>query len=233
MHRKEDLYIKAITLRLKGFSQNEIRKRIPIAQGTISRWCHDVLLTEKQKERLIRKRDNNPFIRYLRKQAFQSKKEAKIWADEQIDKIQQIDIDRMLLIVGAMLYWAEGTKRGQYKGVEFTNTDPNMILTMMEFFRKILGIPENKFRIIVRIGKEGEVKRAENYWSKLTKVSKKQFNKPELLNLQNNNSLKRYPYGMCRIVVHDISKLRRIMTLIEKLVEKFVPVAQWIRAEAS
>lgn len=123
-----------------------------------------------------------------------------------------------------MLYWAEGTKRSSYKGIEFTNTDPDMILIMMRFFREILNIPGNKFRIIVRMGNKGNIKRAENYWSRLTKVPRKQFNKPELLNLKKNSkSLEKYPHGMCRIIIHDISALRKLIALIEELVKKFCP----------
>ena len=181
MLRKPGLYNKAILLRKRGFSYNEILKYLPVAESTISRWCRSVPLTKKQKERLVEKKRNTPFIRSLRKQAIRSEKEAKIWAKEQVNKISKKD--GLLLAVGIILYWAEGTKRSRYKSIEFTNTDPNIISIMMKFFREIFHIPENKFRIMVRIGSRGDVGKAENYWSKLTKVPKKQFNKAELLKL--------------------------------------------------
>jgi transposase len=62
MHRKEDLYQKVIALRYKGFSYNEILSHVPVGRGTISRWCHEILLTKKQKERLIEKKRNTPLI---------------------------------------------------------------------------------------------------------------------------------------------------------------------------
>ena len=62
MVKKLDLYNRAIILRHKGFSYNEILKSVPVGNGTISRWCHDILLTEKQKERLIEKKEIHPLF---------------------------------------------------------------------------------------------------------------------------------------------------------------------------
>lgn len=77
MLRQLDLYNKAISLRRRGFSYNEILKHLPVAKSTISSWCGEILLTEEQRKRLDEKRKNN-FIRFQRKRVFQSKKEAKI-----------------------------------------------------------------------------------------------------------------------------------------------------------
>lgn len=250
MLRKPDLYNKATTLRRKGLSYNEILKFIHVGQGTISRWCSQIPLTEEQKERLLEKKRNTPLIQRLRKQAIQSKKEAKVWAVEQTNKI--FNNDKLLFIVGIVLYWAEGTKSGVGGGVEFTNTDPQIIKIMMKFFRKILDVPNNKFRIIVRIGDKGDVGRAEKYWSTITKVSQRNFRRPEILKLsKNSKSLKKYPYGMCRITIHNVLARRKMLALIAEFSKKFleekkykkktgilnkinsVPVAQWIRAEAS
>lgn len=220
MHRKENLYNKAILLRRKGLSYNEILKWVPVAQGTISRWCHGIPLTKKQKEHLAEKIGNNPHIRALRKQAVQSRKEAKVWAREQVIKLS--NKEQLLLVSGILLYWAEGARYGVRNSIEFTNTDPRMIKIMMEFFRKILDIPDEKFRIIVRIDNKGDLKRAKKYWSRVTKVSQKNFRKPEILHLtKNSKSINKYPYGMCRIMVHDISVRRKVFALIEQFSKKF------------
>ena len=100
MLRSPDLYNKAIVLRRKGLSYNEILKFVPVGQGTISRWCSKIPLTEKQKERLLEKKRNTPLIRQLRKQAIQSKKEARIWVKEKISKLLNQNKDYILLISG-------------------------------------------------------------------------------------------------------------------------------------
>lgn len=225
MIKKLELYKKAIALRQKGLSYQEILRHIPVGKGTISRWCREIPLTEKQKERLIEKKRNTPFIRRLKENLAQSKKEAKRWAKEKITNLINLDKETLLLLSGILLYWAEGTRRE--KDVEFTNTDPKMIILMMEFFRKILKVPENKFKIMVRISEKGNVEKAEKFWLKITGVSKERFRGPELLKLNpKSKSLQKYPYGMCRIVISDVSLSRKMLALIQEFSKKFAPVAQ-------
>ncbi|MFQ6049738.1 MAG: hypothetical protein ACE5J0_01715 [Candidatus Paceibacterales bacterium] len=222
MLRKLGLYKKAIALRNRGLSYNEILNHIPVGQGTISRWCREITLTKKQRERLVDKKRNTPLIRSLREQAAKSKKEAKVWAIEQTSKLLKGDRDKLLLVSGILLYWAEGSKRE--KRVGFTNTDPKMIKIIMEFFRKILKVPENRFRIMVRIGDKKKLEIAEKYWSRITGVPRKNFQRSEILRLTpSSKSLERNPYGICRINVFDVSLSRKLIAVIEGFSKEFCP----------
>lgn len=217
MLRKPELYNTAIALRRKGFSYNEILEHVRVGQGTISRWCQGIELTKKQKERLTEKQRNTPLIRMRMRQAADSRKEAKSWAEERVDTLSQDE--STLLISGITLYWAEGTKlkdtREGHKSIEFTNTDPIMIKIMMQFFTQVLEIPRDKIKIMVRIGKEGDVRRAKNFWLHVTELSQKNLVSPEILSLsRRSTSLNKYPYGMCRIRIHDVSAARRVSALI-------------------
>ncbi len=214
MLRKQQLYTKAITLRLQGFSYNEILQHIPVAQSTISRWCRAVPLTVQQRERLIELRDNNPLIQFRKKEALRIKRRAKEWAKEQRKRL--LKIDESLLLSGILLYWAEGTKLGVSRDIEFTNTDFVMIVTMLAFFKRILGIPKERVRVMVRISDKGDLGEAESYWAKVTGISKHKFRRPELLKLNSKSkSLEKYPCGMCRLIIHDIFALRKLSALIE------------------
>lgn len=212
MLKKEAQYKKAIKLRYKGLSYNEILQHVSVAQSTISRWCCDIPLTRKQRQRLLEKKKNNPFIRELKKRAYRDQKEAEGWARE---KIKKVFIDERLVLAGAMLYWAEGSRTN--KTIIFTNTDPEMIAIMMRFFRKVLLVSENKFRITVRIGEEGGLEKAEKYWLRVTGLPRGQLTKPEILKLEKNSqSLGRHPYGICRISIYSVSLLRKILALIKE-----------------
>lgn len=225
MVRKLELYNKAVALRRKGFSYQEILKIIPVGKGTISRWCRNIPLTEKQKERLREKKRNTPLIRQLMENCIQSKKEAKSWAKEKIKYLTNCDKEALLLISGILLYWAEGTRREKY--LEFTNTDPKIIKLMMEFFKKVLEIPESKFKIVVRISENGDVEKAKDFWLKITGLKKENLRTPELLKSNpNSKTLQKHPYGMCRIVINNVSLLRKMLALIQEFSEKFAPVAQ-------
>lgn len=224
-------------MRQQGFSYDEILKSgVKVSQSTISRWCHDIALTETQKRRLLEKKHQTSLIKSLVARATESKARADKWAQEQVKKFKKLfDGEKLLPIIGAALYWAEGAKITGYKSFEFTNTDPKMIRIMMRFLREVMCVPENKLLVIVRIGKEGNLEKARCFWSKVTKLPFDNFRGPELLTLtENSKSLIKYPHGMCRIFIHDVDMARKVASLIEKFLKEFykdeedylVPVAQ-------
>jgi hypothetical protein len=225
MLRKPALYEKVIKLRSRGLSYNEILRHVRVGNGTISRWCSGITLTEGQMKRLLHKKRNTILIKTLRKRSLISKNTAKAWAREQIDKLKT---DSLLFVIGIVFYWAEGTKlnesKGGHKGIEVTNTDPRVIKIMMRFFREVLGVPKSKFRAIVRIGSQEEsvIRRSEKYWSRVTGIRQKRFVKAESLILkENSKSLIKYPCGMCRIIIRDVDVARKIDFLIKKFYKKF------------
>ena len=74
-----------------------------------------------------------------------------------------------------MLYWAEGNKKTE--DIKFSNSDPSMIKFMMKWFREICNVPEKKFRIALHIHELLSRKNVEKYWSDLTGIPLKQFQK--------------------------------------------------------
>jgi transcriptional regulator with XRE-family HTH domain len=216
---KKDLYKKAIALRSKGYSYNEILDFIHVSNSTLSRWCSGIELTNSQKERLLDKKRNTVLIYDLKKKCSESKAESKKWAVENASQIESSK--ESLLLLGAVLYWAEGTKSGAGSSVEFTNTDPNIIRIMMRFFREILFTPEQKFRLMVRIGEEKNIAKAEKYWSAITGLPASNFRKPEILKNIKKNSKNRYPNGICRIAVHDVLSRRKLIDIIEEISKIF------------
>jgi len=221
MIRKKVLYKQAIKLRKQGYSYSEILRFVSVSQSTISRWCCDVYLTKRQKERLVEKRQYNPFICSLIEKAQKEKVEAKEWA---IDKTKRIFIDKKLLLtIGVILYWAEGSKFKRYQAVEFTNTDSNMIRIIMFVFRNIFNIPEEKFKLTVRISNRGNLEEAKQFWLNITELSRINLRSPELLTLKNTSqSLKRHPYGMCRISIDSSCLFRKIDACTNEIVKKLL-----------
>ena len=125
------------------------------------------------------------------------------------------------MVSGILLYWAEGAKFTKAPSIEFTNTDSQMIRLMMKFFREILNVSENKFALTARIYEGGDLKKAEKYWLSVTGISKNSLKRPEILQLsKDSKSLKKYPYGMCRIGVYNILAYRKLIALIEEFSKK-------------
>lgn len=222
MHRKEKFYIKVISLRKKGFSYNEILNVVPIGHGTISRWCCGIELTEKQKNRIKDKKRSTPLIKNLIETSIKNKEQDKRWASGIIDKIK-ID-EEALLISGAMLYWAEGYNSAANQSAIFTNTNPEMIKIMLRFLRELLLVNNDKMKVMIRISEKGNIKKAEKYWSKITGLSMDRFQKPEILKLkENSKSLERFPNGICRLSVYDVTVRRKICHLIDLMKDKMSP----------
>ena len=231
MRRKEDLYKKAVDLRHKGFSYNEILEHIPVAKSTISRWCNEIILTDEQKERLVEKKRNAPLIKGKIEQKKQSEKEAKQWAKDKILDLLDTKKDNILLISGILLYWAEGAHFTNKSAIEFTNTDSKMIIQMIKFFRDILEIPKNKLRIMIRLRDKNKIELAEKHWSNVTGIKRENFKRVEIL--EKTKKKDKHPLGICRIGVNDATKTRKLIFLIEEFYNKFVPVAQQDRARHS
>lgn len=124
-----------------------------------------------------------------------------------------------LMLTGVLLYWAEGTKLNEKEyrqEVTFTNTDEKMIEIMMKFFREVLKIPEEKIRVRVRIGKSGNIQKAQEFWSSVTKIPLEKLKKPELIQLTGKSkSLLKYLNGICRVSVFDVLIARKIDFLIQ------------------
>jgi len=106
--RKPALYEKAIQLRRDGLSYGDILQHVPVGNGTISRWCHNIQLTEKQKERLRQNKSNTILIRTLKEKAAISKQEALRWSEERIQGLKNIKMDELLIFAGALLFGPKG-----------------------------------------------------------------------------------------------------------------------------
>ena len=123
-----------------------------------------------------------------------------------------------LKLIGIMLYWGEGGKTGRV--VRLANSDPEIIKIMMRFFREICNVPENKFNGHIHTFAHANINKTEKYWSKITRIPKKQFYKtyikPSSASLQKRNTL---PFGTFDIYVCDTKLFLTIIGWIEKIKE--------------
>lgn len=168
--------IQAIKLRKQGKSYKEIRKKIKVSKGTLSVWLKDVVLTEKQKQRLyVTLRRQNAYKAAKRQQQKKIKRTKKIIYQA---KREAVELSKNpLFLMGLMLYWAEGDKSERTEQVKFSNSDPEMIKIIMKWFRIYCQVPEEKFRITLHIHTLHCRKNLERYWSNITKIPLKQFYK--------------------------------------------------------
>lgn len=216
--------IKALELRRKGNSIGEIANQLNISKSAVSLWCRDIALTKKQIDDLQKKMLSGSYkgrMIYLEKIRRKRKEESLKLLTEGVKEIGKIT-RRDLLIAGAALYWAEGTRSLNKEQTAFSNSSPQMILFILRWFEEIFGILKDRFIIQIRINKihKNRIKETEQYWSRLTRIPLNQFTKTILIKAisrkiySNSNNY----YGTVRITIRKGTQLRRkIIGLIEGL----------------
>jgi len=206
---------KVLKLRQKGKSISEIVKKLDVPKSTVSQWCRDVQLTQKQIGRLAKRQESGSykgrmkFLERIRRERMEEVVKLRKEGSKEIGNLNRRD----LFIAGVAMYWSEGYTYPGGDQVGFTNSDPKMILFILKWLKEICKIPVERLSLQIKINKlhKNRIKDVENYWSKLTKVPLSQFNKTILI----KSSIKKtYPnsnvhYGTLRIVVRQGTKLRR------------------------
>lgn len=216
---------RAISLRRQGKSYNEIVKILTISKSTLSLWLRDIKMPAEIKQKFwneTRKKWAQNITKFNKERAVIAREKA-----QQIQDLASKDIGKIsrreLFLVGIALYWAEGHKKSRWQ-LDFSNSDPLMMKLMMRFFREIYNVKEDKFFATAQIHPNVTPQKAVNYWSKITKIPKKQFLKtytritPSSKRKRAFNTL---PYGTLRVSVSSVemtNKMKGWISGLEKLV---------------
>jgi len=207
---KEQERGKAINLRKQGLSYNEILREVPVAKSTLSVWLKDIGLAKAQKQRLTEKR------RAAQQKAQQACRNIRITREAAIIEEAQQEIGniskREFWLIGAALYWAEGSKQKTNlvsQRVCFNNSDPKMILLFDKWMREVCGRERRGIAYSLYIHTTGDVERAKKFWSKLldTAIEKVYFKKGNPKT--NRKNIQDSYYGLLRIEVLKSTDLNR------------------------
>src|SRR3989344_5087334 len=196
MQRKIEEKLRAISLRKQGYSVNEITSKLGIAKSSISVWVRNVELSQRARERLLKKISAG-----------------RLYAAE-------IKIDRTLCkILCSLLYWCEGAKN-PLSGVSFINSDPNLISTFLYLLRNGFELDESKFRVCVHLHGYHNIKKQIRYWSKITNISEKKFIKPFMKENAGKRIKKNYP-GCAALRYHSNDIARQLLMTAEVFLAKY------------
>lgn len=211
--------IEAIRLRKTGKSYREIRKRLKVSKSTLSLWLRDVQLTEKQKKYLYHTLKQQNAYRLAKKKQEEKKKKIKEITELSIKESQKL-YKKSFFVAGLMLYWAEGDKSKESEIVKFSNSDPKMIKLMMRWFEQVCKVPKNKFHIGLHIHSLHCRKNIEKYWSTITKIPLKQFQKTQIKPTTLGQRKNPLYNGTCSIRIGNKDLFRKIMGWKEGVLEK-------------
>lgn len=182
-----------------------------VSVGIVSIWSKEVELTEKQKEKLKRRRVR---VRHLKRLAKQSHLE-KISRVRKLLKDAKAEIKPLskqeLFLAGLALYWAEGFKSVKEGRLGFCNSDPRMIKFILKWFKKALKIRREDFILRTEFNEihKDRTEEIKYFWSRLTGIHLSQFEKPFY---HRSVWLRDYPnredyFGILRVRVRKSSEL--------------------------
>ena len=164
---------RAIRMRKSGLSYGEIRKKLNVPKSTLSFWLRHIPLSEKDKLRLydvrIRNMVSGPNSNRVRRE---SEVEMIIQAASR-EITHPISSDAHLLL-GAALYWAEGTKSG---AVSIANSDPVLIAFMVRWFSETFKVSPKSFKAWLNIYPQQNDSDLKHFWAELTGIPVSQFGK--------------------------------------------------------
>ncbi len=205
---------KAIIMRKKGLSITSIAQQLVVSKSTVSGWCRDINLTEKQITLIAEKSKHHATLGLLKaSEAQRVKRQANIVTAVQLGKSDVGKLSkRDIYMLGLGLYWGEGYKKGSQE-LGFTNSDPSMITIYIEWLRQIYCIPKKNMILRISIN-DSHTSRANEilkYWSNLTGVPFSQFTKTSFIKVGGKKVYLNTAnhFGTLRIKVRRGTELRR------------------------
>lgn len=171
---------KARMLRKTGLGIKTIARKLKVSSSTVSLWCRDIILSQRQYDTLM-KRAHDPYYGRRKDNILkQMKKRLNTIERLKQEGIRKIAIlnSRELFIAGVALYWAEGFKKDKRLG--FANSDPAMIKFFLLWLIKCCKVPKQviRLRVGLNISHKKRIKKVEKHWSQVTKIPLSQFQKP-------------------------------------------------------
>lgn len=168
---------KALELRRRGYSYQDILAEVAVAKSSLSLWLNDLPLTAEEKHVLKRRKDANVSRGKIRAAA--TNRMRRVVRDgfllrDAKDAFKHYSVEPFFHI-GISLYWAEGSKRGS--SFMFTNSDPSMMELMVKWIERYLGIQRERIRARLYTHKPFAHDNAEKFWSETTGIPIENFGK--------------------------------------------------------
>lgn len=211
---------KAIELRKKGYSYNEILHEVAVAKSSLSLWLKDLPLTQSEKEYLHTRKGGNISRGRIKVATILHEKRLKrdeIVRKEATDEYERYKKDELFKI-GVALYWAEGAKRNTY--FAFSNSDYKMMRVMVSWIEKIHEVKRNNLHVYLYIHKPYAHENCEGFWSEKLSIPLTCFRKTTYK--PTNKQVKKRPQykGCLRIVVPKSSTLLKKMKVWQNMLAK-------------
>lgn len=208
-------------------SYAEIGLLTGVPKSTLSGWLRGVPLSKTARARLTRRAGHGKAALITRNKmqtvrAFERAEYSRTRGRAFLGENRALDP----LVIGAVLYWAEGYKRLKYidgkerasHTISFVNADPDMVRVFIRFLRNSLGISEERIRLTMRLYPHIHEGKARSYWTRAAGLVKPNFFATTYAVSALSKHIRprnRLPYGTLHIEVCDTEKFHFLLGLIE------------------
>lgn len=226
---KSEARLQARILRRRGASVDSIAATLNVSKSSVSNWCRDVPLSAAQKQRL---KENSIKAggagRLKGAETNRNRRLAKIQSGEERGRELFSKLSpKEFLVAGAAIYWGEGSKTDH---LSFINSDPAMVLFMMQWFKGCFGIRADEFmpRIFINEVHRSRTSTVVTFWSKKLGIPAVQFRKTILIKGTLKKKYENHSkyYGLLSLRIKASSDLKyRILGLIEGLKNSKLPAS--------
>lgn len=209
MKQKIEEKLKAKELRKKGYSLDEIIKKVKVAKSSVSVWVREVQLSEKAKKRLLTRIKLGQLVSGENK-----KQRTRAVLQKYLDRAHA-DIKKHNLspyfkkVICALIYFCEGIK-DHFGGIKFSNSDPALVRLFLNLFRASFQLDETKFRVCVHLHEYHNVKKQLKFWSQVTQIPRGQFMNPYLKPHTGMRKRENYP-GCATINYYSADVARQLL----------------------
>lgn len=228
---------RALILRLKGRSYNEISAHLGVPKSTLSGWFTGIVLSAKARSRIekrVAKATLKGLIKRNKNQTHLAIQRMRTGREEGCKEIDRISAEQLRLI-GATLYWAEGYKRMKQVGgktlthhpIALSNSDPDIAKAFMRFLREICLVQDSAIRIDVRLYKHMNKETVIKFWMQTLQLTRENFKNVYFgvsRASQGKRPFNRLPYGTIQIRVNNTPLFHKIMGWIEGIQKQCMPV---------
>ncbi|WBB94346.1 helix-turn-helix domain-containing protein [Verrucosispora sp. WMMC514] len=180
---KDDLRAEAVALRSTGHPVPEIARRLGVSRSTAYLWVRHIPLERDPEEERERRRAHAKTMadaRWADHRRARDEARAKAHAFA-ANKVGQLD-ERDLLIVGAAVYWCEGTKSKPWRRddhVQFINSDPGLLALFLRFL-EVCGVDPAVPTYRVSIHETADPDAAAEWWAAELGVPRERFRRATL-----------------------------------------------------
>ncbi|MFJ6195095.1 resolvase [Micromonospora sp. NPDC092111] len=219
---KDGLRAEAVALRGQGCSVNDIATRLGVAKSTAYLWVKHLPLdpddevAERRRAHAQVMADGRWATHRMTRDAAQA--EARAHMRDVVGPLT----DRDVLVLGAAIYWCEGTKSKPWRRqdhVQFVNSDARLLRLFVRFL-ETCGVDRSMPTYRVSIHESADAAAAEHWWAEALDLPRVRFRRATL---KRHRPTTRYntgeDYHGCLVI--DVPRSRELYWKIEGLVAGF------------